>query len=48
MWGLVPWPGIEPQSLALGVWNPNHWTTREVPDIQFPVQCELTGEGVLC
>ena len=28
---LVPRPGIEPMSLALGVWSLNHWTAREVP-----------------
>ena len=26
---LVPRPGIEPVTLALGVWSLNHWTTRE-------------------
>ena len=30
MWDLVPWPGIEPGSLASGVQNFSHWTTREV------------------
>ena len=28
---LVPWPGIEPAPLALKVWGPNHWNTREIP-----------------
>ena len=28
---LVPQPGIEPVSPALGAWSANHWTTREVP-----------------
>ena len=32
MWDLVPWPGIEPESPALGAWNLSHWTTREVPN----------------
>ena len=32
---LVPWPGIEPGSLALGVWSLNHWTTREVTSLSF-------------
>ena len=32
MWDLVPWPGIKPRPPALGVWNLNHWTTREVPN----------------
>ena len=31
MWDLVPWPGIEPGSPALGVWSLSHWITREVP-----------------
>ena len=26
---LVPWPGIEPGTLALGARSLNHWTTRE-------------------
>ena len=30
MWGLVPWPGIEPGSHALGAWSLSHWTIREV------------------
>jgi len=28
---LVPQPGIEPAPPALEVWNPNYWTTRQVP-----------------
>ena len=31
MWDLVPQPGIEPGSPALGAWSLNHWTTKEVP-----------------
>ena len=31
MWDLVPWPGNEPGSLALGAWSLNHWTIKEVP-----------------
>ena len=30
MQDLVPWPGIEPETLALGVWSLNSWTTRGV------------------
>ena len=30
MWDLVPRLGIEPRPPVLGVWNPDHWTTREV------------------
>ena len=28
---LVPWPGIEPQTLAVRAQSPNLWTTREFP-----------------
>ena len=35
MWDLVPWPGIEPESPALGAWSLSHRTTREVPIKQF-------------
>ena len=35
MWDLVPWPGIEPGSPALGVWCLTHWTTREIPGFFF-------------
>ena len=31
MWDLVPWPGIEPGSPALGAQSLSHWTTRQVP-----------------
>ena len=31
MWHLVPWPGIETRSLALGAPSLSHWATREVP-----------------
>ena len=30
MWDLVPWPGIEPGSPALGDQSLSHWTSREV------------------
>ena len=33
MWDLVPWPGIEPGSPALGAQSLSHWTTREVPGL---------------
>ena len=35
MWDLVPGPGIEPRSPALGVQSLGHWTTREVPAPQL-------------
>ena len=28
---LVPQPGIEPMTPALGSWNLNYWTAREIP-----------------
>ena len=28
---LVPWPGMEPRSPALGVWSLSHWTTGDMP-----------------
>ena len=31
MWDLVSWPGIEPETPALGAQGLSHWTTREVP-----------------
>ena len=36
MWDLVPWPGIEPGSLALGAQSLNHWTTK-------PLLCFFKG-----
>ena len=32
---LVPRPGIEPGPLAVKVWSPNHWTTREFLQVAF-------------
>ena len=32
---LVPQPGIEPMSPALGAWGCNHWTIVEVPSISL-------------
>ena len=32
---LVPQPGNNPRSPALGAWSLNHWTTREVPELVF-------------
>ena len=28
---LTPQPGSEPMPLAMKVWSPNHWITREFP-----------------
>ena len=41
MWDLVPRPGIEPGPPALGAQSLSHWTTREVPKINFLKQ-EIT------
>ena len=35
MQDLVPWPGMEPGSPALGAWSLNHWTTMEIPRSLF-------------
>ena len=32
LWHLVPRPGIEPRSPALGAWSLTHWTPRETLD----------------
>ena len=39
MWhkGLVPWLGIELAFPAVELWSLNHWTTREVLYIFFPI-----------
>ena len=34
-WDLVPWWGIEPRPLAMGVWSLSHWATREIPTHGF-------------
>ena len=35
-WDLVPRPGIEPGTLALGAWRLSPWTTRDVPTPYVP------------
>ena len=35
MCDLVPQPGIELKTPAMGAWNLSHWTTREVPPVLF-------------
>ena len=35
MWDLVPWPGVESRSPALGVQSLSHWTIREDPHWTF-------------
>ena len=32
---LLPWLGVEPVPLAVTVWDPSHWTTREFPGRGF-------------
>ena len=47
MWDLVPWPGIEPWSPALGAQSLSHCTTRDVPSKVYFLKdragLELTG-----
>ena len=38
---LVSWPGIEPMSLVVEAWSLNHWTTREVLQLQVLVCCSV-------
>ena len=44
MWNLVPWPGIEPGLLALGVGSLSYWTTRKSPKL-FEKLCARTWHG---
>ena len=44
MWDLVPRPGIEPQSPALGAQGLNHWTRVEI----WTVVCEEYWSGGKC
>ena len=32
---LIPQPGIESVPSAVEAWNLNHWTAREVPNLDF-------------
>ena len=43
MQDLVPWPGIEPGSPALGAWSLNHWATREVPQMCIVLSHQVCG-----
>ena len=45
MWGLIPWPGIEPRCPVLGAWSVSHWTTREVPPPAKRLLCSLSSPG---
>ena len=45
---LAPQPGIEPVPPALEVQSPNHWTSREVPRLEFEqilIRSLLTSGG---
>ena len=44
---LVPWLGIEPGSLAVRAWSPNHWTAREFPTLASLFQLEKPQAGAL-
>ena len=33
MWEIVSWPGMEPETPALGAQSLSHWSTREVPGL---------------
>ena len=46
MWDLVPRPGIEPGPPALGAQSLSHWTTREVPKINFLKQEKFPFKSV--
>ena len=43
---LVPRPGTEPGPSAVRVWSPNHWTTREFPEVLNRVRRKASLEGV--
>ena len=45
-WTVVPWPGIEPMSPALGTWSLNHWATREVPGCIFIIPLYAKSPGL--
>ena len=40
MWELVPQSGLEPMLFALEVQSLNHWTLREVPQLQL-LKCDF-------
>ena len=46
MWDLVPWPGIKPETPALGGQSLSRWTTREVPGNYFFIQ-SIYNQGFL-
>ena len=52
MWDLVPWPGIEPGTPALGAGTLSHWTTREVPygalSLSLPEMSQSLGHRQDC
>ena len=44
----VPRPGLESRPLAMRVWNPNAWTTREFPCHSFFFNLFLAGPDLRC
>ena len=45
MWGLVPWPGIEPGPPALRAPSLSHWTTRGVPHVAFQFSRSIVSDS---
>ena len=45
-WHLVPWPGIEPSSPALGGQSLSHWTIRESPQLYVLGQASEHFQGL--
>ena len=45
MWGLVPWPGIEPGPPALRAPSLSHWTTRGVPHVAFQFSRSIISDS---
>ena len=48
MWNLSFLTRIEPVFLALGTWNFNHWTTREVPACLFSYSKNIFWVSAMC
>ena len=53
MWDLVPWPGMEAGSPALGTQSLTHWTTGEVPGctildqpFSYTLNCLFLGKAL--
>ena len=49
MWDLVPWPGVEPGSPALGAQSLSRWATRDVPVLlSFSVCADFLPQSRQC